>query len=245
MSLTWQIIGDLAFGEPFGCLQTSSRHPWIETIFKVTQLATWMQSAAHFPRIKHLILKCVPKTYSKVHEDNAEIGRQRVKKRMQLGTTRGDLIEGLLIKQDELQLPLQDIVAHANLLTTAGSETTATLLSGVTFLLTKNPDKLARLTQEVRSTFKSEAEIDINSASQLTYMLACLDEALRSYPPVPIGLPRVVPRGGKTFLGKYVPAGVSWTDPLLPSSSSSSSSSPSSSSCSGKKEHLRQRHLFF
>lgn len=99
-------------------------------------------------------------------------------------------------------------MSHAELLIVAGSETTATLLSGATYLLLKNPKVLARLTQEVRSAFKSEDEICISSAAQLTYLNACIEESFRSYPPVPIGLPRIVPEGGKTFSGQYVPEGV-------------------------------------
>lgn len=106
-------------------------------------------------------------------------------------------------------MPQEDIESHAGLLIIAGSETTATLLSGCTFLLLNNPDALERLTREVRSTFKEESEITINSAGQLEYMLACLDEALRCYPPVPIGNPRVIPKGGRVLCGKYVPEDVS------------------------------------
>ena len=35
---TFDIIGDLAFGEPFGCLETSQNHGWIKLIFG---LASW------------------------------------------------------------------------------------------------------------------------------------------------------------------------------------------------------------
>lgn len=39
---------------------------------------------------------------------------------------------------------------------------------------------------------KTEADITFNYvASQLPYMLACLDEALQLYPPIPLGLPRI------------------------------------------------------
>lgn len=39
---------------------------------------------------------------------------------------------------------------------------------------------------------KTEADITFNHVtSQLPYMLACLDEALRLYPPIPLGLPRI------------------------------------------------------
>jgi hypothetical protein len=49
----------------------------------------------------------------------------------------------------------------------------------------------------------------MTSVNHLTYMLACLNEALRVYPPVPAGLPRVTPAGGRTILGRFVPQGVS------------------------------------
>lgn len=100
---------------------------------------------------------------------------------------------------------------NASTLIIAGSETTASLLSGVTFLLLKHPHALAKLTEEVRSAFKSEDDININSVGQLKYMLACLDEALRLYPPTPVGLPRVVSKGGATIVGNYVPENVSNT----------------------------------
>lgn len=100
---------------------------------------------------------------------------------------------------------------HASLLIIAGSETTATLLSGVTYLLTTKPEALRRLTEEVRSTFQTEEEIDFTSVSSLQYMLACLDEALRIYPPAPLGLPRQTPKGGATIAGHFVPEDVSIT----------------------------------
>lgn len=106
--------------------------------------------------------------------------------------------------------------ANAGILIIGGSETTATLLSGVTFLLLTNPNALKKLTEEVRSAFKSEDEIDFVSVSNLTYMLACLDEALRMYPPVPTGLPRVVPKGGAVVCGNHIPENVSAEKRLQP-----------------------------
>ena len=72
-----------------------------------------------------------------------------------------------------------------------------------------NPEALKKLTAEIRGAFKNEDEIDFASVSNLPYLLACLDEALRMYPPVPTGLPRVVPKGGASIAGNYVPENVS------------------------------------
>lgn len=62
---------------------------------------------------------------------------------------------------------LDKLAANANVLLIAGSETTATLLCGATFLLTSHPKILAKLTREVRSSFKSEDEITLTSVGNL------------------------------------------------------------------------------
>ena len=76
-------------------------------------------------------------------------------------------------------------------------------------MLLTNRFALEKLTAEIRGAFKSEDEINFVSVSALPYLLACLDEALRMYPPVPMGLPRVTPKGGATICGHYVPESVS------------------------------------
>lgn len=91
----------------------------------------------------------------------------------------------------------------------AGSETTATLLSGCIYLLLSNPEKLEMLQREVRSAYKSDDDITLNNVNQLTYMLAVLNEALRLYPPVTSALVRIVPAGGENIADNFVSGGVS------------------------------------
>ena len=88
----------------------------------------------------------------------------------------------------------------------AGSETTATLLTGVTYFLCKNPEKLQKVQQEVRSAFKEDGEITQKSVNELEYMIAVLSEALRVYPPAGFGLPRIIAnKGGQSIAGWWVP----------------------------------------
>ena len=69
---------------------------------------------------------------------------------------------------------------------------------------------MRRLTEEIRSSFSTEADITIEKLQALKYLHACLEEGLRMYPPVPIGLPRVTPATGPvTIDGKEVPANAS------------------------------------
>jgi len=105
-------------------------------------------------------------------------------------------------------MPLDRLTSHAGLLVFAGSETTATLLSGATYHLLRNPDVLDKLKKEVRSSFAADSEITLTSVGQLSYMLACIDESLRMYPPVAFGMPRVVPKAGVTIAGAFVPQDV-------------------------------------
>lgn len=94
----------------------------------------------------------------------------------------------------------------------AGSETTATTLSGVTYFLLTHPEALEKVKNEVRSSFTSEAEIDLISVQKLGYMLAVLQETLRLYPPVPNAIPRRAQPGGDVICGQYVPENVSVTN---------------------------------
>lgn len=90
----------------------------------------------------------------------------------------------------------------------AGTETTATLLSGLTYYLASHSTELQKLTDEIRSTFASEADISIERLQALPYLNACLEEGLRMYPPVSNGLVRITPSGAPTNIdGQWVPAG--------------------------------------
>ena len=122
---------------------------------------------------------------------------------------RDDLFEGLVSRREELQLSDEKLGTNAFILVLAGSETTATTLAGVTYLLLAHPDKLAILQREVRGAFRSREEITMTSVNKLSYMLAVLNEALRMYPPVTSGLVRVVPEGGAMVAGRWVAGGVS------------------------------------
>ncbi|KAE8337772.1 hypothetical protein BDV24DRAFT_154053 [Aspergillus arachidicola] len=187
---TFDIIGDLSFGESFGCLKGSNYDEWIESIFQAFPFVTALQALSFTPLFKEVLLALVPQSMRDRRERLRDFTRQKMLRRVAIAEERPDLIEGLLKKKEELGLTIDKLTANAETLVVAGSETTATLLSGVTYLLLRNPEAYQRLTEEVRSTFNSEDDINLSSAAKLPYMLACVDEALRMYPPGAIGPPR-------------------------------------------------------
>jgi cytochrome P450 len=119
---------------------------------------------------------------------------------------------GLVLEKegDHGGMSRKEMYGNSNIFMIAGTETTATLLSGLTYHLLVNPDKLKKLTSEIRAAFKAEDDITIERLQTLRYLHACMEEGLRIYPPVPSGLPRIVPPGGVELDGQFVPAGVSY-----------------------------------
>ncbi|KAK1760281.1 cytochrome P450 [Echria macrotheca] len=201
---TFDIIGDLAFGEPFGCLNRAREDPWVTLITRSFEWAPIINAIKYLGLERVLVPLLGANRFRKEHQKRTA---EKLERRMALQVERPDLIEGLLNKKDELNLDKRRLLVNASTLIVAGSETTATLLSGVTYLLLRNPDALKKVTEEVRTAFSSEDEITLTSVGQLNYMLACLNEALRCYPPVAGGLPRYIPkgRGGVTIAGQTVP----------------------------------------
>src|ERR1700712_4150006 len=101
-----------------------------------------------------------------------------------------------------------EIEANAKILIIAGSETTATLLSGLFFLLLTNRSAFEKLQKEIRSSFINPAEMVFAAEAELPYLNACISEALRVYPAVPSSIVRFTAPEGNTINGKFVPGNV-------------------------------------
>jgi len=123
--------------------------------------------------------------------------------------TNSSTVSYFLRANNEKGMTSEEIQSSSQLLIVAGSETTATLLSGATFHLLKKPPVLNTLVAEILNAFTSEDEITMASSQRLPYLHAVLEESLRMYPPVPNTFPRTTPYPGETVCGQYVPGGTS------------------------------------
>jgi cytochrome P450 len=208
---TFDVIGDLAFGEPFGCLEESRYHPWVDAIFRgVQQFGVLIAAHSYSPALVPIVRKLLLGASSGIDKQMA-LARERIGRRLQLQTSRPDFIDAMATAKsdDGRMLTRDEMVSNARVLVLAGSETTATVLAGAAYFLSKHPQVQKKLAEEVRSSFGSEAEIDLFSVNKLQYMLAVLDETMRVFPPVPSQLPRVCHEGGDVICGVRVPGGVS------------------------------------
>lgn len=85
----------------FGCLDSSAYHPWVKAIFEVARAGTVFQTLAHYPMIVKLLLALIPTKFVEERERHMQMTLAKLKRRMEAGKDRADLVEGLLKKADE------------------------------------------------------------------------------------------------------------------------------------------------
>lgn len=217
---TFDIITDLTFGEPLGSLRENATHKYLTLLLDTVISSTVMQTLQIWPWLqpikKHLVQN------KNVLTQRAEFGAyvsSRVEARIARSAdaqARPDFMTEILAHNTHHKdadghpaptLALQEIKSNAVLMLTAGSETTATLLSGASFLLMRHPDVTRKLQQEIRSAFAAYDEITLERVNRLPYLIAVLTESLRYFPPVPAGFVRQVGPGGEMVSGVYIPEG--------------------------------------
>jgi cytochrome P450 len=205
---TFDIIADLTFGESFHCLRDSDYHPWVHMLFTSVRAISLNSVIRRYPAWQRIVKRLAPKDLLEKRRSFNMWVFDRVTQRLAVETARPDLMTHITALEGPKALNRDEIDSNANIMLIAGSETTATLLSGCTYLLLRNPDKLRKLEEEVRGTFEKASDVNLQNVNKLTYMLAVLEEALRLYPPNAAGFMRLVPKAGDHISGYWIPGGV-------------------------------------
>ncbi|KAL4939387.1 cytochrome P450 [Aspergillus oleicola] len=217
---TFDIIGDLAIGQSFNCLRGSKYHEWVHGFWNTIKLGTFVRAMATCTHVAFLQLLrlLAPASLKASRRRHLEFVGRNTEERLAQGILRGkpDFISFLLksnssLKSGQEPLSAGEVEANTNFLLLAGTETTATGLSGTTYYLLKNRDALRKATEEVRGAFEREDDITFAAtAERLPYVQACIAEGLRIYPPGPIAPPRRTNKGTVTIIaGHAVPGDVS------------------------------------
>lgn len=175
-------------------------------IFSGFTLATYNQAVKRLPLIAPLLRRFVPRKLVQNQQAHFERSFEKARKRAEAGVSdRNDFMSYILRNEDSKAMTANEIGENANILIVAGSETTATLLSGTTFLLLKHPDVYRKLIEEVRQTFKKEEDITMGGVAECKYLVAVLNEGLRLNPPSPSALGRIAPKGGDLVDEYWIP----------------------------------------
>ena len=208
--VAFDIVADLSFGEPFDTLNDSLYRPWVKTLSKAWKVFTFVSALKSIVPSGTIFSLIIPESLIGKQLDNFNMVLERVRERTKTERDRPDFISYMVKHNSGKTMTSTEIVSNASLLIAAGTETVATLLPAAAYLLTTNPATMVRATSEVRDAFQDSSSIDIQSVSSLKYLSAVINEALRLFPPVPEGLPRVTPLEGQSICDLWIPGGVSW-----------------------------------
>ncbi|CAN9264299.1 unnamed protein product [Alternaria alternata] len=184
---TFDLIADLCFGKSLDGLETGRSNAWIEKIDRMLRIMPVLVLATSFPLLMslfNLVLGNKMQQSRKEHQEYAaSLAMSRIKGKEQ--ADRGDFMDFILRSRgEEHELTDEELVHNADLLMVAGSETTATVLLGVTYYLLKNPATYKKVTDEVRSAFDTAEDINFKEVNaRCPYMLACLNEAMQRWLP--------------------------------------------------------------
>ncbi|TFK48996.1 cytochrome P450 monooxygenase pc-bph [Heliocybe sulcata] len=233
--LAFDIIGDLAFGSPFGML-TACKDSAAVAISHQDAMASYGKADTlkvnYFPAVQILndrgeysasmgvlpvwfrpFVKNLHPWYrngSKAVKDLAGLAVAAVAKRMTSPTDRVDLLSKLQEGKDDEGKPMgrEELTAEALTQLIAGSDTTSNSSCAITYYLALYPDVQAKLHAELDEALGNDDPVStFDQVKRLKYLEAVINEALRIHSTSGIGLPRVVPEGGMTVCGKTFPEG--------------------------------------
>lgn len=212
---TFDVITAMTFSDCQDTLREEKDSVWLRMLTSNFSAACVALIIRRLPGTLRSVLRALVRRYS-----SAAASRQRyldglrrmVLTRLDKGQ-KDDLFAHILDLREQKKEQEHDgdyvsfLQGQAAALVSGGTETSSTFISIVLYYLLTHQEKLARLQQEVRTTFASEAEIDNEAAKRLPYLHAVIEEGLRILPPASFGLPRVSP--GAFIDGVFVPKGVS------------------------------------
>ncbi|KAF5344797.1 hypothetical protein D9758_014423 [Tetrapyrgos nigripes] len=233
--LAFDFIGDLSFGEPFGMLaagkDTAPAAKDIDSAMKSIERGdTSSIETIEIPAVEILNgraryghpIGVLPKhwrpivglhpTYSKGSEDvgaMAGMAIVSVAKRLAKPSERNDLLNKLSGAKDEhgQSMGREEITAEALGLLVAGSDTTSHSIAAIVYYITRDLQVQRKLQEELDAHISDTGPVSYDLVKNLPYLHACINEGLRLFSTVPIGLPRSVPEGGMTFMGHFFPEG--------------------------------------
>ncbi|KAM3417122.1 hypothetical protein BST61_g8698 [Cercospora zeina] len=212
------VISDMVLGDSIRTLDRLAFTPWLKTLLAITQTGVYLR-LIRSSKLLALIISLYMRSglARRQISDFKGFVEKHIDARLEADASRPDLW-GLAAThlKDSKSLSREEMCNNALVFMLGGTETTASLLAGLTYLLLTHPEKMTRLTKEIRESFVDDADIILDNLRGLPYLNACIEEGLRLFPPTAIGLPRITPAGQVTIIdGHAVPGNTRVSVPLM------------------------------
>ncbi|KAI0397596.1 cytochrome P450 [Xylariaceae sp. FL0594] len=186
--LALDIVGHLAFGYSLNLQTESTNHYMIGALRRGNyRVNTYMQ----YPLLATLRLELLFYVVNRMRKVSyLTLLEKMIKARLREDKhAKHDLYSVVADAMDstgEDRIEESEIWSEAIFFFPAGGESVTTTISSLFFYLSRNPECKHKLTDEIRSTFKSGDDIKGGPVlSGCVYLRACIDEALRMAPPAP------------------------------------------------------------
>lgn len=191
---SFDIIGHLSYGESFNCLESGKYHAYAAFLLEAFKGGLFLSACNRYSLLPILTL-LMPAEMARRRNEFIAMGLELTKKRTAQekpsAHQKHDFFSYMMSTDNpEKSMSFGEMVTNAAAFIIAGSESTATLLSGTLLFLMKDPARMKKVNQEIRAAFETESQITTSSSSKLPYMLACLEEGLRMATPAPFGVAR-------------------------------------------------------
>ncbi|KAF1975797.1 putative P450 monooxygenase [Bimuria novae-zelandiae CBS 107.79] len=223
--LAFDVIGDLAFGAPFGMLEKGADvaevrkgpdaeptyAPAIEVLNRRGEVSGTLGC---LPQLKPYA-KYLPDPFFtqgiKAVENLAGIAIARVNERLAHPSDRVDLLARLMEGRDETgaKLGREELTAEALTQLIAGSDTTSNTSCALLYHCLSTPHVVPKLQKELDDAIADVDQVPtFAQVRDLPYMDAVIKETMRIHSTSSLGLPRVVPPGpGITIANHHFPQG--------------------------------------
>ncbi|KAI1391427.1 cytochrome P450 [Hypoxylon trugodes] len=209
--LTFDVMGELTFSESFNAVAAGKTHFWISLLNDSAYAASLPPLISRAPALALLIpfLLSITSLWNlrKHYAYTLAIVRRRIARPPSSGS---DLFAPVLEQNGE-RVSEKYLVSLAQAMIIAGADTVTTAMTSALYFLCTSPKSMARLRDEVRSL--RYEQLDGGEVARLGYLNAVIEEskivgmsAVRCFPPIAFGLPRVSP--GETIDGHFIPKGV-------------------------------------
>jgi len=175
--LTFGIIGDLAFGETFGGVETGVEHPWIAITLGALTQGALADALKCFPTLAMIATPLLLSKIKELTEDtrkNEDFAIDLINRRIKRGSSRKDFMTRVLEQRGPGKVSDLQIAARASDLVLVGSETMATALSAITYYVLRMPEAMRKLKKEIRESFKTYGDIGSKSTLNLPYLGAAI-----------------------------------------------------------------------
>lgn len=98
----FDVIGDLALGQSFGCLRGSAQHPWISLIFANLRAGAIGVALKRFPLMRIILPLLVPESLRKLGDQMKSFIKERVAIRLASSNPRSDFIQTMSVGKSGL-----------------------------------------------------------------------------------------------------------------------------------------------